>query len=190
MKKGRLVSIIGLLFFLILLPVGTYLFLRSGFEYRRESLSGLDSLAQIDTFEIQRLFSSENIDFDKAMFLFGVLKNSNIVQANKIYNQFRNRDDVYHIYTISEEMSGQDTFELIKTSREEVKIVKSLEAFIDSGFGGNSQNGFLLADYTGYVRKVYRYDSNSELGLLIEHIAMKLKSGERKKIMFQREIEK
>lgn len=190
MKKGKLVSIAGLFFFLILLPAGTYLFLRSGFEYRRESLSDLENLALIDTTGIRDLVSPAEIDFDKSLFVFGELGNINIAQANKIYNQFKNRDDVYHIYTFSEELAGRDTFGLLNTSREQVKIVEDPERFIGNDFAENIRTGFLLADYTGYVRKVYRYDSNEELGLLIEHIAMKLKSGERKKIMFQREVEK
>ena len=190
MTKGRLQSIIGLTFFLIILPVGTYFFLRSGFEYRRESLSELKDLAPIDTTNLKQLFTQVEIDFDKAMFIFGDLDAENIDYANKIYNQFKNRDDVFHVYIGNEISVNRDTFEILNTSRKQVEFVESINEYLPVEFTENARIGFLLGDYTGYIRRIYNYDSKDDLGLLIEHIAMKLKSGDRKKIMFQREVEK
>ncbi len=190
MTKSRIQSIIGLTFFLIILPVGTYLFLRSGFEYRRESLAELKDLAPLDTTNLQKLFSPIEIDFEKAMFVFGALDADNIDHANKIYNQFKNRDDVFHVYLGNEDSFNKDTFEILNTSRQQVELVTSINDYVPEEFSQNARIGFLLGDYTGYIRRIYNYDSKEDMGLLIEHMAMKLKSGDRKEIMFQREVEK
>lgn len=191
MLTSRQKSVIGLMFFLIILPLGSYVFLKIGSTYRKDRLSLLSNIipvnkdALIDTY-------GEEIDFNKAIFIYAKIDTSNISGIESVYDQFRNRDDVYFILQRNDSaLVPEIPFKLFSDKNPNVSFVGSLQPYLDeSEVYRMADTAFVMGDHSGYIRRVYPYHSGRELGTLVEHIAMMLKSGDRKKILFQRENEK
>jgi hypothetical protein len=186
-------SIIGLSFFLLILPIFTFIVLRSGFEYRRTSLSLLDNLSELDSSAIANSLGGE-VPLSSSIFVWTALHRDNIAQVNKIYHQFKNRVEIYFLLdTAILSSTTKDTFSILKIESSQLVLgdFPPNRWIVDSLNRNVYPTQFIFfGDYTGYLRNAYDPTNDSEMGKLIEHIAMRLKAPERKRIIFQRENEK
>jgi hypothetical protein len=186
-------SVIGLSFFLLILPVLTFFILRMGFEYRRSSLMLLEDLSLLDSASIVTFLEKE-VSISSSLFLWSSLGKENMASLNKIFHQFKNREEVYFLLDTSYlNPSIKDTFSLFDTDSKQVFLGQFMphNFVLDTFTFANYPSYFLyFGDHSGYLRKIYDPGSNAEMGKLIEHLAMRIKAPERKKIIFQRESEK
>jgi hypothetical protein len=189
----KIQSVIGLSFFLLVLPIFTFLILRSGFEYRRSSLTLLEDLSMLDSAFIVAFLDKE-VPISSSLFLWTSLDKKNSQSLNKIYHQFSNREEVFFLIDTSYfSISSLDTFSLVQSDNKQVFLGQFLpqNLVLDStAVAGYPSHFIFFGDHSGYLRKIYDPSNDAEMGKLIEHLAMRLKAPERKKIIFQRETEK
>lgn len=191
MLTPRQKSVIGLVFFLIILPLGSYIFLKIGSTYRKDRLDQLSKIIPIEKQVLTETYGEE-IDFNRAIFIYAKPQSTNLVQIESIYDQFKNRDDVYFVLQNNDSLQQSTSdFKLLSDGNPNVSLVESLYPFLsESNVYQMADTAFIMGDHSGYIRKVYPYQSKRDLGSLVEHVAMMLKSGDREQIIFQRENEK
>lgn len=218
-KRSRAQTIkqtIGLLLLLVILPGGSWIYLRNGLDYRIAAMEELKDLGKVPMGRVlETQASTEPLtseDLQGNVTVSGFLPETAEGQSRmievlqKLHEQFDERDDVLFL-TYSKLDSTQ---ELKARSRalgflddEQWRLVRLPEA-VSAGAYFKANYAFpaewadalsthpylVLADTSQTIRRLYDAAENKDMGRLVEHIAMILPRKPEKDIIFQREQEK
>lgn len=213
-KKELVVPMLAFAFFLVLLPLGSYYYLKKGYDYRLAALNELkNDYGTIPTFDL--------VDTDSQQISTTALK-VNLVLLNifpaaypelqktlgetlvKLHDQFDDRNDLQFIFQVPSEQSPsisqlqayQEQYEfadpgqchLLATPTTTIAALN--RDSLPRWQLNDSYPYFFLTDTTLTIRHYYDYSKLEDVKKLVEHIAIMLPRQEEPDIIFKRDTEK
>ena len=216
LNQRKIIQMFALGFLLVLLPAGSWYYLKMGFNYRLQALETLADKGETPVMgkilTKDEAISADHISGKVLVSTFYALdqsdKREKIGQLQKgLYKQFGKRDDVLLLNYIMTDpgateqdiLSFQESYDLMDTSRVyflpvEAESFKSslLPAFqfTPEEIAGIDNNPlFALTDAKQKIRNTYRFN-DAEIVKLIEHTAIVLPREKEKDIVLKRDAEK
>ena len=200
-KKTNWLQIAGLFLFLVILPGGSWLYLRSGFQYRKASLAELVDRGSVGAFALPdakgELFSSESLQ--GRVVVAGVLpaeaapRKFWIDRMKALHKQFDERNELL-ILLMADSASVADPQAFLLENglvdEEQWSLLLGGDAVAPAAFHLPGPDMLALTDTEGVVRRHYDIADNREMGRLIEHIAILLPRLPDPDIEFRRQKEK
>lgn len=193
-KSQTLAQTIVLLAVLIILPAGSWLYLRTGLDYRKNLKEELGDFGKIGNFELDvqngKRISNEDI---KGKVVVAHFLPPNKTEAKEIIqNRIFKVEDPFKDYkgvVFLSHFASESEVDLWKLSNE-LGLVNQKNWFLVGGNGAelenhlantyriNNKNGqsvygqVVITDTSHTIRNYYNIDSDAELGRLIEHIVL------------------
>lgn len=193
---GRVVQFGLLLFILIVSPALSWYYLRSGVDYRKNSLSELKDLGAMDFYD-WKLVPAKAIQADS---IKGKLTIVNVFDPQtpqgaqhsavmrKLFDQFKDRRDVLLVsflmntdssatvaYAKQQNPKSYRNYRFATTTGNNyTELLKGLKLSQKGDFSASECPYFTYIDMKGDVKSFYDVRDNQQLGRLVEHIAMKL----------------
>lgn len=214
-KKGKVVfAFIILSIMIVLLPLGSWYYLQSGVDYRKELINDLEDRGVYPVVS-QRDWTGVRLDINKDLaknilitVFFPEHKNNEAIAKNKIevisklYEQFDERDDVKFICFSSVRMpetvrnaiatwtgDDPDQFKHIMISRGELNRMANQDFKLDLKVE-DENSFFVLSDLDQQIKGAYDSNDSDRVKRLVEHIAFLLPIKRRKSVEMIRETEK
>ncbi len=218
-RKTGWIQVAALFFLLIVLPAGSWFYLKSGFDYRLSALEEMKDFGKIPDFQLQTHTQEPLTDQDvrdKVVIAnFLTLGNPELRQRYgenlfKLHEQFDDRSDlVFLIHGLNNDSSA--TASDLARFATEFGILDEDQCFFLTGSFDEMQRlategyqlpleeegvaladspFFALADTSSNIRNYYSVREQARLQKLVEHTAILLPAEEKKDIVFQREKEK
>ncbi len=197
-----------LLFILVVLPLGSWYYLKNGLNYRIATMSELKNYGKLPAFSYHT-FSNNNVksaDLQGKVVVVNALplQNESLTNAwgttlEKLHDQFDERSDVcFLVYVADTSRTNLESF----TSKYQLqdynqcyfvpfeaaampKLASDYHIGVDS-----LPNHFTLIDTKGIVRKHYNVQEEAQVKRLVEHMALLLPLQKKEEISLQREPEK
>lgn len=194
MKKSH-VRLLVVLLILLIFPLISWYYLRSGLDYRMEAIAEFEEFGQfswIDSYDERGRFVSED-RFDRKFIVAGIVPENQDDQKLfssrflGIMEQFSSRDEVLYLNIISvdihdQEGIGQKLYSAYPGTNLNHLVVKFEEAEIDSMMGvwtsgmelsGRDKRDYLyLVDDRGRVVQYYNFYEDHRVARLVEHLSM------------------
>ncbi len=209
--KKKIIQIIGLILFLIVLPVGSWYYLKAGFDYHKEALQELEMLGEVKgEHTILPLDGQEKriSDFQGNLIIAANLRKEDDNLVNKIARlkeQFEDREDVYLVafletsndsaFSWNDRIKGTDLAGHPRFLGLELKNSKN-QQFKDTFFEFEkycqSEPCEMLAfvDSKSQIRQYYNVADSDRMKRLVEHTAILLPKKKVGKPKVVRETEK
>lgn len=175
--KYKFVAAIVVILILIGLPIGSYLYLRSGYMYRLNALEELQSKGELS----QNFYCFNAADSIRYESLKG---NTILLSSCGVESELKTK-----ITLLEEQFSDAPTFKSLRLEGNETmknmdysNCYFSPQIFYDELFNNST---FVLIDTSLSIRNYYKSDENS-FKTLVEHLAIILPRKKEKKIEFQR----
>lgn len=171
-KKNTTPVILGLAVVLILIiaPIGSYIFLRSGFEYRVESLDQLQPKkisSQLDgVIRLKAPFSGNA----RLVHIPGPAVNQELELLYQIDKKIVDRER-FEIYSLTEDPGLKDKHKI---------------QFIPSQHNVNFDEQFILLDTSDVIRGVYPFEQGIEMEI-IRHLSVVIPMQKRRSITIKRD---
>lgn len=209
-KKNKRFRLGNILVFLMLtaLPLGSYIYLDRGYDYRKTVLSELEELGPMPLDLIQLSDYPDSVLIADSVFVVASyipLSDEAALKASgphfqKLALQFANRSDVYFVFFHDPAARPQsirnflanyelEELELVRT----VPLAASQRAAITNPNGWNRTDAgypILLSDPQGIVRKHYAATNLVEAERLVHHLAVLLPQDKKAKARVVRETTK
>lgn len=203
-----IVATIVLLFVLVVLPLGSWYYLKNGLNYRLTTMSELSDYGKLPAFSYHT-FEGMNLTFND---LQGKVIVANVLnfennQSNralgaileKLHDQFDERSDVCFLVHVTDtslarvasfsakyNLEDDNQFYFIPLDTTQMTaLAKDYRLGIDS-----LATYFTLVDTKGIVRKHYNVQDDTQVKRLVEHLALLLPLQKKEEISLQREPEK
>lgn len=211
-RRLSLVQIAGLLLFLVVLPAGSWFYLQSGFNHRKEALAELKELGKVDGIDLTDQYGLRftTADMQQRVVVAGFLPADAASQdkwaqrLSTLHEQFDDRDDIcFLLLADSASMPDPAAFlernaladslqwKLLRTGSEGLNALASNAFYLPAGEGGQPNFQFLaLADTAKMVRRHYDILDNQQMGRLVEHITIVMPKLPEPDIVLKREKEK
>jgi hypothetical protein len=211
-RRLSLVQIAGLLFFLIILPAGSWYYLQSGFNHRKEALAELKELGKVNGIDLTDQFGMRftTADMRKCVTIAGFLPADAASQdkwaqrLSTLHEQFDDRDDICFLLLADsanmpdpaaflERNALADSLQLILllTGSEGLAALASNSFYLPAGEAGQPNFQYLaLADTAQMVRRHYDLLDNQQMGRLVEHITIVMPKLPEPDIVLKRERER
>lgn len=187
-KSKRTIITILVMVILFVLPAGSWLYLRRGLDYRKESMAELSDLGKVSGFQLKNqrnlLVTPEKIrskvsvvhflsaDFEK--------NKEHTDRIAKVHQSFNDTEDVLFLsfvpadsttkmldLAISMGITDDKQWYLIGTDEAEWQRLANDVYKIP-----NPENDVVLVDTSLTIRKYYDINQNKDMGRLVEHIAI------------------
>ncbi|MFN7116680.1 MAG: TlpA family protein disulfide reductase [Saprospiraceae bacterium] len=197
-----------LLFVLVILPLGSWYYLRNGLNYRVTTMSELNNYGKLPDFSYNTVVNTQvqTADLQGKVAVANVLdlKNEALsatwgTMLEKLHDQFNERNDVRFLIYVTD--TARTTIESFTTKYKlqdyeqcyfipaDADVIKKLP--LDHHIGADSLLTHLtLVDTKGMVRKHYNVQDQAQVKRLVEHMALLLPLQKREEISLQREPEK
>ncbi len=193
---GRAIQISLLLFIVVISPALSWYYLKSGVNYRKNSLSELKDYGAMDFLD-WKLINNKTLALDslKGHIVIVNIVNPNTVEGakntaitNKVFDQFKDRRDVIVATFLTQTDSvaalayakknnprAYANYWFSTTSGEnQQQLLKGLKLSQKGDFSTSECPYLTYINMQGVVSSFYDINDNLQLGRLIEHIAMKL----------------
>ncbi|WP_020534091.1 hypothetical protein [Lewinella cohaerens] len=207
---GRLSSILGLTFFLIILPLGSYIYLSKGYEYQKEAMKDLRKEQRLTDLTGLQLLAGQmpKMEIGESFYLFGLLPTSadrekyasvlkklhtqfDIPENLELWTLFADGDSVQVAAFQKDYEVPVDTAQLLYwgSNQEsfdrliaEIALVPEEKARLKEGL-------IVLLDDSLYIRQAYPYTDEQVLQRLVERTAILLPERDKPKPELRREAE-
>lgn len=202
----NIIQLLTLFTLLVILPAGSWYYLRKGLDYRLEATHELEKLGTLPEDSFQGFDGSTP---SRRQFASGVVIVSRVETANKsgfnrvlqelgkVHTQFDARQDVFFVIAAPDADSAQFMQAAQQNDLDDpaqVFLIKSSSA--DAPDFGFSRAGFerssalvALADTSGQIRQYYDFNDGSRVKRLVEHITMLMPVIEREQAALKRQKE-
>jgi len=209
----NILQMLALLLFLVVLPLGSWIYLRNGLDYRLEALEELRDYGSIAPFELPtykqdtvapailqgKLVVASFLDFsDEA------LTRRTGEYLNKLHEQFDERPDLLFLQHVLDDPGGEriQAFELEHRLNDQDQCLflvdpsGDMEARVRIAYRFSEAPAapipaqLVLADTTLTIRHYYDLRNEAEIKRMVEHIAIILPRVEERDLVFKRETEK
>ncbi len=178
-----------LLMMFIIFPIITFLYLKGGVEFRKQSFAEMKNLGKVDR---DKLTKSDTISFYKKVL---VLLNGNFqndkerTKVKKLLDQFQNRQDLAFIHLTNDSTLIDDK----ATDNDYICYIPGFDGdyqtVLDSGKLVLSTNEIALADTTGKILNKYSIDNIEQMKKFVIHTALTIPAVEKKEARFRNQIE-
>ncbi len=198
-RNSTIVVAIAILFLLLVgLPIGSWYYLRTGLEYRKEVMADLDDLGKVPSISL-KTFSGKTLDnqnIAKKMVITSFLnfQNKEITKQSgawlqRLHDQFDERSDLAFLIHV---VDTSATSEEVERFAQQYQLQDSAQCFFlkdnPEVFRTIATNvykipleeidqHFALTDTSGTVRQKYNITNNNEVKRLVEHTALLLPKG-------------
>lgn len=213
MTKGRIISIIGLSFFLIGLPYGSYVYLKKGYDYQKEAVKGLRKEVQLrpPTSLVHLSGQHPGADISGSMYIIGLMPaiaGNQMPQYGEVLAKLHEQFDIpanIHFWTVFEGRDStfvsdftrfhnipQDTAQLVYWTADE----PDFNAFVDQLALTDEERTalpgglFVMVDESLFIRRAYALRDAAMIRQMVERIAMLLPDRSKPKPELRRETEK
>ena len=210
----RILQALALLLFLVVLPLGSWFYLRNGLDYRKKALEELGEHGTIPPFELptykRDTLSREQLEGKLVVASFIDFSDEEQTRRtgaylNKLHEQFDERPDLLflqhvlnvpgtdriHSFELQHRLNDQDQcLFLISEGGDMEKRVRRLYSMPVTDAAAPLNTQLVLADTTLTIRRYYDLREEQQIKRMVEHIAIILPRIEEKDLVFQREIEK
>ena len=211
-----LLQILGLLFFLVALPAGSWYYLSRGLDYRMSALEELEEVGPIPAFGTiyhnGKVLPADMIEDKMVVTSFLNMQNEKTSEAlgqvlYQLHDQFDAREEVlFFTYVLNRQDSTeqldrfieqhelQDTAQCIFLLAEDAVITDQARGAyqlpLEEGQTLDDQTTMVFTDRDGIIRGYYDITKEARQKRLVEHIAMLLPKKKDRELVFQREKEK
>jgi hypothetical protein len=207
---GRVASILALTFFLVILPLGSYIYLKKGYEYQKEAMKDLRKEQRLTDLTGLSLLDGQmpKMETGESYYLIGLLPTSADPEKyasvlKKLHEQFDIPENL-ELWTLFEDGD----------SAQVAAFQKNYEIPVDTAqllyWGGNQENFdrfvaqmalvprekaslkdglIVLLDDSLYIRQAYPYQEEQVLQRLVERTAILLPERNKPKPELRREAE-
>jgi len=207
---GRIASILALTFFLVVLPVGSYIYLKKGYEYQKEAMKDLRKEQRLTNLAGLNLLDGQmpKMEIGESFYLLGLLPTSADPEKyasvlKKLHEQFDIPENI-ELWTLfadgdsSQVAAFQRNYDLpVDTAQllywgsnqenfnrfvEQIALVPEEKARLKDGL-------IVLLDDSLYIRQAYSYMDEQILQRLVERTAILLPERDKPKPELRREAE-
>lgn len=211
-KKFPILKMLALFMMLVVLPAGSWYYLRQGYEYRKASLDKLQELGPVPSFSFVNYDSTliHSKDLEGSVLIAGVFDYKNGLQEDlkakigKLFTQFNRREEFYMIVHLNG-VSDSTIQQIGETLIEDYDFEFPERFYLTSGTTDfalntykipaskeklNSKNRVVLIDAKQEIRNYYNLNEEEELKLLVHHVTIVLPKKQKKDIIIKRDTEK
>jgi hypothetical protein len=201
---------LALFLFLVVLPVGSWYYLRSGYQYRKAALEELQDLGKVQAFSAVTssgdTLSEKDLEGHTLIAAFlpeeAGERKALIGQLDKLYRQFDARNDILFVSHYEAgtplDTSMAETYPLMQDTVQWVAFALSPDMYLSMAkdsygvFEGDRVNSSLLTlvDTASVIKRHYDSKDNQQMGRLIEHITIVMPRTPEKDVLIRREKEK
>ncbi len=211
-RRLSLVQIAGLLLFLVILPAGSWYYLQSGFNHRKEALAELKELGKVSGIDLTDQYGLRftTADMQQRVVVAGFLPADAASQdkwaqrLSTLHEQFDDRDDIcFLILADSVSLPDPAAFlernaltdslqcKLLTTGSDDLITLASNTFHLPVDEAGQPDLQLLtLADTAQMVRRHYDIFDNAQMGRLVEHITIVMPRLPEPDIVLKRDKEK
>lgn len=203
----------GLLLLLVLLPMGSWFYLRSGLDYRAQAFKELQDIAALPDFELENYNDStiRMARFEDQLvvghFFNAPNKERYAQQLSKLYEQFDDRQDIYFLsfqagqsaaqqaeaaqFLLNHELEDEEQVFFLSGSAEETEqLSQDIELPLSERGMELSDNSLLFFADSAMVRGFYDMREAAAMKRLIKHLTLNLHPTEEADIIYDPETEK
>jgi len=189
MKK--IIQILGLSLLVVILPGASWYFLKSGLDYRLDSMDKLGDFGKLQDTELT-LSNGKVVDtkrlVGKMVVLHELQNPRDTTKIMQFYRQFSKRLDLQFILTDTEllrlKADRTSNLWLLADSKENLEFITA------TGIRDQELKNVVLVDINGDIRSYYNLEKIEELQQMVEHTAFLLPVKETDKPIMQRAAEK
>ena len=189
MKK--IIQLIGVSLIIIVLPAASWYFLKSGLDYRKESMGQLGQYGQLPEMNLL-LSNGQSVHTSRMDGMMGIVhtmnENGDTSLIMKLYRQFSKRTDLQFVLSDTESLKlmadRASNLWLLKYAEENIPFLEKTGVF------NSGDKNVALIDINGEIRNHYNLNNISELQQMVEHTAFLLPVYEDAKPVMRRELEK
>ena len=189
MKKT--IQLIAISIILLALPAASWYFLKSGLDYRKESMSKLGQYGTLPQQNLEVLgkagLSTDDLQ-GMTVLVQDLESDADTTLTMKLFRQFEKRADMRFIVTehsqLKKEAIKKDNLWLFRRGENKKGFFRSI------GLEDENQDKVALIDREGNVRNFYALSDEFELKQLVEHTAFILPVEETAKPELKRQTEK
>lgn len=213
-KENRIIRIIlqtlALLLFLVVLPFGSWYYLKNGLDYRVATMSDLKQYGKMPAVSYATFADTtfNNTHIKDKIVIANVLDLQNEFMRQtfgpilqKLHDQFKGREDIVFLVHIIDSTATQlavndfaTQFELNKTKQFAfVKTASDSVSVIEQRYHlphDTMLPYFVMSDTKGEIRRYYDVRNKEEVKRLVAHTALLLPLEKTREITLQREMEK
>lgn len=189
MKK--LIQLAAITVVLIALPAASWYFLKSGLDYRKESMRKLGDFGNLPNQDLSvkgKSGLSTNDLENQTILIQKIDTGTDTVKIMQLFRQFEKRSDFKLL------VPEHPQLELVSVNKPNLWLlsedVNSSKLFQALGLIGANEDQVALIDFRGKIRNYYSLDDESDLRQLVEHTAFLLPVAETAKPQLKRQEEK
>lgn len=210
----RILQALALLLFLVVLPLGSWFYLRNGLDYRKKALEELGEHGTIPPFELltykRDTLSREQLEGKLVVASFIDFSDEEQTRRtgaylNKLHKQFDERPDLLFLqhvlnapgtdriqsFELQHRLDDQDQcLFLVGEDGNMEKRVRTLYSMPVADAPAPLNTQLVLADTSLTIRRYYDLRKEEEIKRMVEHIAIILPRIEERDLVFKRETEK
>lgn len=203
----KIVQLLALFVLLVVLPAGSWFYLKKGLEYRLEATHELgqfgalpaEPMAGLDGVSVSvNQFSKGVVIVSRVEAAIPAVYNRILEELGKVHTQFDARQDVFFLLAAPARDSAQllhDIAQYALNDPGQVFLLRSpAKESPDFGFsaaGADPQAAWVaLADTSGQIRQYYDFRDGGRVKRLVEHITMLMPVIEREQAILKRDKEK
>jgi hypothetical protein len=204
LKHFKIWQTLALLVFLVGMPLGSWYYLREGYQYRKSILDDLRQLGELPGLpasDFRDTLLNDGVIGDKVLVVAKVDDtNAPITKVlGGLSDQFAESRMVSFVLICPDSEKAAlllDVFEKSAHYRSDLFIlIAASDSSVNEFIGAlpdeiQSGQSVLLADANRQIRRLYRVEEKSELKRLVEHIAIVIPAKRSPKPVLKREIEK
>lgn len=162
-----------LILLLVVLPAGSYLYLKKGYDFRKGIMSDLSKMEPIKNVLISE--DSVQVSYRGKCTLIALTENET---TNQIYNQFKDAKGFQMI--AKENLNLNQKFKAKNYGEEKQRMYFELDSTLISQLVKQYKSDYILLDSLGNVRRTYA-DEKEELRKMVIHISALLPYYDEKK---------
>lgn len=193
MSRRNIVQTLALLLFLVVLPLGSWYYLKKGIDYRIEKIRDMGEFAQLDDKSLQESFPDqwppEDWTYGVGVWAFvpeeDALRTQFQYYLKELTSQFEAKDEEVTFFSVqTPEAFRAAPFEWPEDDKNYASLMY-LETEDPESLAKNmfkiplddllyARNPFLVLTDSLMVKRYYHVDSKDDMGRLVEHIALLL----------------
>lgn len=204
LKNFKIWQTLALLVFLAGLPLGSWYYLREGYQYRKSIIDDLRELGELPDLPLSDFRDSivDKTMLEEKVFVVSRLENTNTPRQKVIEglsDQFSESGMVSFVVICPDSSTSELVHSILKKRESYKEALFLIFAESDStskdflvALPSEVQSGqfVLLADSKRQIRRLYEVESAKDLQRLVEHIAIVIPPKRSPKPVLKREIEK
>lgn len=213
LRRKKIVQFVGLLLLLVLLPLGSWFYLKTGLDYRAQAFKELKDIAPLPAFELQNYNDStaRAAQFEDQLvvghFFNEPHKELYAQQLSKLYEQFDDRQDIYFLsfqpgasvaqqaeaaqFLLNHKLEDEEQVFFLGGSERRIKqLSQDIKLPLEEQSMELSDNSLLFFADSAMVRGFYDMREEAAMKRLIKHLTLNLHPTEEADIIYDPETEK